>query len=238
MKSLSHFAAVLLCIAACAVLLATAACAQGSTAVTLPVSIRTAGVEPEPGAAYCICLRAEENAPLPDGAQNNQYSMTVQGAGDYTFPPVEYTAPGMYRYHVSHDPGPDARCTYDATIYDVTVMISNRQDGTGLESAVAAHVGPNADKRDALLFTNIYAPRPTTAPTATPVPTAAPTPVNTKSPATPVIHPAPAPTPAKQTLIQTGQLKWPVPVLGTLAALFAAAGFAVLHRGRKDRDGE
>lgn len=34
---------------------------------------------------HTLCLQAVDNAPMPDGAQNGQYSVTVQGAGDYTF---------------------------------------------------------------------------------------------------------------------------------------------------------
>ena len=85
MKSMQKFVAALLGTALCAVLLATAAFAQGGVAVTLPVSIRTAGADPEPNAAYTLCLQAVDNAPMPDGAQNGQYSVTVQGAGAYTF---------------------------------------------------------------------------------------------------------------------------------------------------------
>jgi hypothetical protein len=85
MKSMQKFVAALLGTALCAVLLATAAFAQGGVAVTLPVSIRTAGADPEPNAAYTLCLQAVDNAPMPDGAQNGQYSVTVQGAGNYTF---------------------------------------------------------------------------------------------------------------------------------------------------------
>ncbi len=84
-KSMQKFVAALLGTALCAVLLATAAFAQGGVAVTLPVSIRTAGADPEPNAAYTLCLQAVDNAPMPDGAQNGQYSVTVQGAGNYTF---------------------------------------------------------------------------------------------------------------------------------------------------------
>lgn len=84
-KSMQKFVAALLGTALCAVLLATAAFAQGGVVVTLPVSIRTAGADPEPNAAYTLCLQAVDNAPMPDGAQNGQYSVTVQGAGDYTF---------------------------------------------------------------------------------------------------------------------------------------------------------
>lgn len=234
MKSMQKFVAALLGTALCAVLLATAAFAQGSVAVTLPVSIRTAGADPEPNAAYTVCLQAVDNAPMPDGAQNGQYSITVQGAGDYTFPQITYTAPGIYYYQISHAAGADTRCTYDATVYDVTVAITNRQDGTGLESSVTAHTGPSADKRDAMLFTNVYAPRPTTPPTATPAPTPAPTP----KPETPVVHPAPEPTPVTRVLIQTGQLNWPIPVLGGLAVVLVVVGAALTRKKAKKHDEE
>ncbi len=230
MKSMQKFVAALLGTALCAVLLATAAFAQGSVAVTLPVSIRTAGADPEPNAAYTVCLQAVDNAPMPDGAQNGQYSITVQGAGDYTFPQITYTAPGIYYYQISHAAGADTRCTYDATVYDVTVAITNRQDGTGLESSVTAHTGPSADKRDAMLFTNVYAPRPTTPPTATPAPT--------PKPETPVVHPAPEPTPVTRVLIQTGQLNWPIPVLGGLAVVLVVVGAALTRKKAKKHDEE
>lgn len=229
MKSMQKFVAALLGTALCAVLLATAAfAAQGSVAVTLPVSIRTAGADPEPNAAYTLCLQAVDNAPMPDGAQNGQYSVTVQGAGDYTFPQITYTAPGIYYYQISHAAGADTRCTYDATVYNVTVAITNKQDGTGLESAVTAHTGPSADKRDAMLFTNVYAPRPTTPPTATPTP----------KPETPVVYPTPEPTPVTRVLIQTGQLNWPIPVLGGLAVVLVVVGVALTRKKAKKHDDE
>lgn len=228
MKSMQKFVAALLGTALCAVLLATAAFAQGGVAVTLPVSIRTAGADPEPNAAYTLCLQAVDNAPMPDGAQNGQYSVTVQGAGDYTFPQITYTAPGIYYYQISHVAGADTRCTYDATVYNVTVAITNKQDGTGLESAVTAHTGPSADKRDAMLFTNVYAPRPTTPPTATPTP----------KPETPVVHPTPEPTPVTRVSIQTGQLNWPIPVLGGLAVVLVVVGVALTRKKAKKHDEE
>lgn len=217
MKSMQKFVAALLGTALCAVLLATAAFAQGGVAVTLPVSIRTAGADPEPNAAYTLCLQAVDNAPMPDGAQNGQYSVTVQGAGDYTFPQITYTAPGIYYYQISHVAGADTRCTYDATVYDVTVAITNKQDGTRLESTVTAHTGPSADKRDAMLFTNVYAPCPTTPPTATPTP---------------------KPTPVTRVLIQTGQLNWPIPVLGGLAVVLVVVGVALTRKKAKKHDEE
>ena len=65
MKSMQKFVAALLGTALCAVLLATAAFAQGGVAVTLPVSIRTAGADPEPNAAYTLCLQAVDNRTAP-----------------------------------------------------------------------------------------------------------------------------------------------------------------------------
>ena len=169
MKSMQKFVAALLGTALCAVLLATAAFAQGGVAVILPVSIRTAGADPEPNAAYTLCLQAVDNAPMPDAPRTASTALPCRRR-DYTFPQITYTAPGIYYYQISHVAGADTRCTYDATVYDVTVAITNKQDGTGLESTVTAHTGPSADKRDAMLFTNVYAPCPTTPPTATPTP--------------------------------------------------------------------
>lgn len=113
-------------------------------------------------------------------------------------------------------------------MYNVTVAITNKQDGTGLESAVTAHTGPSADKRDAMLFTNVYAPRPTTPPTATPTP----------KPETPVVHPTPEPTPVTRVLIQTGQLNWPIPVLGGLAVVLVVVGVALTRKKAKKHDAE
>ena len=66
MKSMQKFVAALLGTALCAVLLATAAFAQGGVAVTLPVSIRTAGADPEPGtASTALPCRAQGIIPSP-----------------------------------------------------------------------------------------------------------------------------------------------------------------------------
>ena len=65
MKSMQKFVAALLGTALCAVLLATAAFAQGGVAVTLPVSIRTAGADPEPNAAYTLCSHAGRRPERP-----------------------------------------------------------------------------------------------------------------------------------------------------------------------------
>ena len=102
-------------------------------------------------------------------------------------------------------------------MYDVTVAITNKQDGTGLESTVTAHTGPSADKRDAMLFTNVYAPCPTTPPTA---------------------PPTPKPTPVTRVLIQTGQLNWPIPVLGGLAVVLVVVGVALTRKKAKKHDEE
>ena len=80
----------------------------------------------------------------------------------------------------------------------------------------------------AMLFTNVYAPRPTTPPTATPTP----------KPETPVVHPTPEPTPVTRVLIQTGQLNWPIPVLGGLAVVLVVVGVALTRKKAKKHDEE
>ena len=88
MKSMQKFVAALLGTALCAVLLATAAFAQGGVAVTLPVSIRTAGADPEPNAAYTLCLQAVDNAPMPDAPRTASTALPCRRRGLYL--PADY----------------------------------------------------------------------------------------------------------------------------------------------------
>ena len=77
-----------------------------------------------------------------------------------------------------------------------------------------------------MLFTNVYAPRPTTPPTET----------TTPKPETPVVYPTPEPTPVTRVLIQTGQLNWPIPVLGGLAVVLVVVGVALTRKKAKKHD--
>lgn len=128
--------------------------------------------------------------------------MQVKGSGTAGFTGLTYTAPGDYRYTVRQCAGGTAHMTYDATVYTVTVRVTNQPDG-GLGAEIWA-TGGSSEKTGLLLFQNRYDPP------------AAPTPTPAPAKTTPVpAHPAPKPA-----LPQTAD-PMPVTLLAALAVLSA-----------------
>lgn len=169
----------------------------------LPVEVRTAGAATSE--RFTIVLTPQDGAPAPTAD-----TVQIQGSGTASFTGLIYTAPGDYRYTVRELAGDTPYMTYDATVYTVTVRVTNQPDGS-LGAEIWA-TGATSEKTGLLLFQNRYDPP--TAPTATPTPTAAPTAKPTPT------HPAPA-------LPQTGDAL-PVGVLWLLLVV-SAAGFVVVR---------
>ena len=172
---------------------------------TLPVEVCTAGAAT--AERFTITLTPEDGAPAPAAD-----TVQIQGSGTASFTRLVYTAPGDYRYTVCQRAGTTAQMTYDATVYTVTVRVTN-QPGGGLGAEIWA-TGATSEKTGLLLFQNRYDPP--AAPTATP--TAAPTAKPTQKHPT---HPAPA-------LPQTGDAL-PIGLLWLLLAA-SAAGIVVVGR--------
>ena len=103
--------------------------------------------------------RGRRPAPAADTVQ-------VKGSGTASFTGLTYTAPGDYRYTVRQCAGGTAHMTYDATVYTVTVRVTNRPNG-GLGAEIWA-TGGSSEKTGLLLFQNRYDPP--AAPTPTPAP--------------------------------------------------------------------
>lgn len=174
------------------------------TTAELPVEVRCAGAAT--AERFAITLTPEDGAPAPA-----QDTVQIQGSGTASFTGLSYTAPGDYRYTVRQSMGSTPHTTYDATVYTVTVRVTN-QPGGGLGTEIWA-TGGSGDKTGLLLFQNRYDPpaAPTAAPTAAPA---------SARPTAPSAHRAPA-------LPQTGDA-FPVGWLAALAVL-SAGGMAVLH---------
>lgn len=117
---------------------------------------------------FTITLTPEDGAPAPAAD-----TVQVKGSGTAGFTGLTYTAPGDYRYTVRQCAGGTAHMTYDATVYTVTVRVTNQPNG-GLGAEIWA-TGGSSEKTGLLLFQNRYdppaAPTPTPAPAkTTPVP--------------------------------------------------------------------
>ena len=167
---------------------------------------------------FTITLTPEDGAPAPAAD-----TVQVKGSGTAGFTGLTYTAPGDYRYTVRQCAGGTAHMTYDATVYTVTVRVTNQPNG-GLGAEIWA-TGGSSEKTGLLLFQNRYDPP------------AAPTPTPAPAKTTPVpAHPAPKSALPKSALPQTAD-PMPVTLLATLAVLSAGGLMGLYYNkyGRKER---
>ena len=149
----------------------------------LPVEVRTSGAAT--AERFTITLTPEDGAPAPAAD-----TVQVKGSGTASFTGLTYTAPGDYRYTVRQCAGGTAHMTYDATVYTVTVRVTNRPNG-GLGAEIWA-TGGSSEKTGLLLFQNRYDPP--AAPTPTPAPAKTTRPPRTPRPSPPCPIP---PTPCR-----------------------------------------
>lgn len=175
------------------------------------------------------------------------------------FGPIEYTAPGYYTYQITQQAGGSSRGRYDKTVFYVRVTVA--WEGAALKAAAAVHTTPERSdpKRDEVRFVNRYDPIPVPDPDPGPTPTPAPTPAPDPTPTPPdptapepmapvddrpadapkVQNPVDASSPAadaRPTLVQTGQLNWPVPVLAGSGTVLLAVGLYRVSRSRRRDD--
>ena len=117
--------------------------------LTLPqIEKKLTGDAPAKAETYRFKLTAKDNAPMPE-----KDSVTVTGAGKVSFSEIKYTKAGTYVYEISEVAGTDRSCTYDKTVYTVTVTVTENMDGT-LSAKSAITTGNKT--ASSILFTNSY----------------------------------------------------------------------------------
>lgn len=151
----------------CATTMLMPVCAAGTTSVSLPVTVELGGPLPTKAEDINIVIQASNAAPLPAGAEDGKYTLTISGkakTNSATFPTIAYDTVGIYDYTIYQIPGTNKRCTYDKQVYYARVYITNNPDMTALETTVVIYTeSPDkdqAEKADALVFKNKYASDP------------------------------------------------------------------------------
>lgn len=255
MRRLPKMAAALLA-AALAVSAALPALAADQRAeLELEASVRCTGEAADE--TLTVRLTALDGAPMPEGCDDEAEldfpARDCRAADDKTltktFDTIVYTAPGVYEYRVTQDAGGRKRADYDDTVFYLKVMVAWDTDGE-----LKGHVSVRRDRDDGakteLLFKNSYRstdplPPPVTPPyvpdklTPTPKPVEQPGEITVIRPPTPSaempdeVIPAAEPEPVG-TLIQTGQLLWPVPVLAGGGIALVAVGLWLSRKRRHD----
>lgn len=252
MRRLPKMAAALLA-AALAVSAALPALAADQRAeLELEASVRCTGEAADE--TLTVRLTALDGAPMPEGCDDEAEldfpARDCRDADDKTltktFDAIVYTAPGIYEYTVTQDEGGRKRADYDDTVFYLKVMVAWDTDGE-LKGHVAVRRDGEDGAKTELLFKNSYRstdplPPPVTPPYVPDKPTPKPAP----TPAQPAVTPVPEPPaettvilpPAEpepvETLIQTGQLLWPVPVLAGGGIALVAVGLWLSRKRRHD----
>lgn len=172
----------------CALLFALPAMAAEKTcAVSIPVSIKMTGKvsdsQTQKNPVFTVVMEAADGRtdfPMPE---QNQIQIGANGSG--TFDSILYTTPGDYQYHIRQLTGIDQNITYDAAEYDVTVRVTNAENG-GLEAEMWAVYPGQSGKQSQITFENKWknTETPGTINTTTKTPVKTATAVTAKAPKT------------------------------------------------------
>lgn len=143
-KKVSALIALMLCVIMIA---PTSVFATEYPSVELEASVTLEGMIPEEAEDYVLKIQDEAGT---------IQSITIRGEGTGTFPAMEFTKVGIYRYTIWQEAGTHKTCEYDDSIYHVTVTVTNEENGDGLETAVAAYKDDDTEKSAEIAFNNVY----------------------------------------------------------------------------------
>ena len=255
MRRLPKMAAALLAAALAVSAALPALAADQRTELELEASVRCTGEAADE--TLTVRLTALDGAPMPEGCDDEAElgfpAQDCRAADDKTltktFDTIVYTAPGIYEYTVTQDAGGRKRADYDDTVFYLKVMVAWDTDGE-LKGHVSVRRDGDDGAKTELLFKNSYRstdplPPPVTPPYVPDKPTPTPKPVDQPGEITVIRPPTPSAEmpdeviPAAEpepvgTLIQTGQLLWPVPVLAGGGIALVAVGVWLSRKRRHD----
>lgn len=105
---------------------------------------------------FSFTLKAVENAPMPSAAADGKITVKNDAQGKITFPEITYDTIGIYRYTMEEVAGTDGAngVTFDKSVYDVTVTVSD--GGNGELIAVAKSVKRGETEASDVVFFNKY----------------------------------------------------------------------------------
>lgn len=130
--------------------------AEEQIEISIPVTISLSGILPETAEDFTIALRAEQPSyPMPEDTADGVYTMTINGAGTKKIPPIAYNMAGTYTYTIYQPAEENGKCTYDDTVYALTIRITRMENGK-LESTVVLHPDSADKKRADTIFQNKY----------------------------------------------------------------------------------
>lgn len=122
----------------------------------LGVKVTLEGTLPDDEDDFAIRLTpTDAGYPMPESDE-----ITITGAGEAAFGPIEFDKVGVYTYTIEQVPGDyEDMKSFDDAVYNVTVYCTNvnpdNPDGR-LELTVTMYRGNETEKRDVAAFHNVY----------------------------------------------------------------------------------
>lgn len=134
--------------------------AQEAATLEIPITIELTGKVPSTPENLAVVLTAKETGnPMPEGAADGTYTMTVAGSVTQNFPMITYTRTGIYHYTIHQEKGTNTKGTYDTNQYYITVSVTNVENGAdALAAAFVVHAGTDETqpKSGEIKFANSY----------------------------------------------------------------------------------
>lgn len=132
-------------------------CAAEQLKVSIPVKITISGNVPEGRTDFTVRLKADQaDDPMPADAKNGSYVMCVKGGETKNIPEITYLQTGTYTYLLEQVPDGDKAWIYDLQTYQMKVIITNKEDGTGLEATALLCRKNQNEKVSEAEFQNSY----------------------------------------------------------------------------------
>lgn len=130
-----------------------------SFTLEMPVKVLLQGETPSRPETFRIRLKPlSPDAPMPKGSTAQGYLLSAKGPGTTAFPAITFDHPMRVSYQVEQVPGRTRYYTYDSTVYQMDVMIT--QTSQGLAPTVVLNRKGQEEKAGELVFTNRYDPPP------------------------------------------------------------------------------
>lgn len=170
MKKLNKVLCVLFALVMCCSFAVTAFAAE-PVSVRLEADVRLSGDVPQNPEEFVLVLTNVKT--------EQESRCTVKGDGTGVFDRLTFDNVGVYKYTVRQQKGSNPDCTYDDTVYYLTVTVFNSNKEFDFNVAATVYKDGADEKQDAIVFENIYktktAEEPTTEEPTTETPTTEPT---------------------------------------------------------------
>lgn len=119
----------------------------------LPVTVSLIGAPPTNDSEYVIVLKADNpEYPMPEASKDGEYQLSLPKDSTSKFPIIEFPSLGVYTYEIYQLEVIDDFTGYDDRVYNLVVYVTNKEDGSGLETTVILYLTGQTEKLDQVLF--------------------------------------------------------------------------------------